>query len=337
MQNKNIILGIETSCDEIGISIFNNETGFISEYTYSQIIHEKYGGTIPELSSRENIQKITNIIIFTLKKAKLKIHDINIIAYTKGPGLKSPLMIGTSIAKSLSYSLKIPCIGINHLEAHIIISLLFNKNIIFPSLALITSGAHTMMLYLKTHNTMRLLEESQDDGIGEVFDKVARAIKLKPYNGSSIEKIANTRQVHSITKLNKKKHNNKNQKLSFSGIKTNTINYIKNNLNYNTYETCYNFQTNIIKITTFKCKILINKYNIKSLILAGGVASNKEFRLNMKEYIKSIKGNFYYIPKKYCTDNGGMIAFLGFIKTYEGYKDTSLNINIFPELKINQY
>ncbi|HIH2762107.1 MAG TPA: hypothetical protein ACYCC8_00010 [Candidatus Azoamicus sp.] len=167
-----MILGIETSCDEIAISIFNNEKGFISEYTYSQIIHEKYGGTIPELSSRENIKKITNIIIFTLKKAKLKINEIKIIAYTKGPGLKSPLMIGTSIAKSLSYSLKVPCLGINHLEAHIAISLLFNKNIKFPCIALITSGAHTMMLHLKKYNNMFLLEESEDDGIGEVLIKL---------------------------------------------------------------------------------------------------------------------------------------------------------------------
>ncbi len=336
MRNKNIILGIETSCDDIGISIYNNEKGFISEYTYSQLIHEKYGGTIPELSSRENIKKITSIIIFTLKKAKLKINQINTIAYTKGPGLKSPLMIGTSIAKSLSYSLKIPCIGINHLEAHIIISLLFNKTIAFPCLALITSGAHTMMLHLKKYNTMFLLEESQDDGIGEVFDKIARAIKLKPYNGSSIEKMANNKKIHTVTKTLIKKNNNKNKKLSFSGIKTNTINFIKNNLNYNKNETCYNFQTNVIKITTQKCKNLIQKYNITNLILAGGVASNREFRLNLKEYINSINGKFYYIPKKYCTDNGGMIAFLGFIKMHEGYKDKISNINIFPELKINQ-
>ncbi|HIH2763046.1 MAG TPA: tRNA (adenosine(37)-N6)-threonylcarbamoyltransferase complex transferase subunit TsaD [Candidatus Azoamicus sp.] len=336
MRNKNIILGIETSCDEIGISVFNNEKGFISEYTYSQIIHEKYGGTIPELSSRENIKKITNIIIFTIKKAKIKINEIKIISYTKGPGLKSPLMIGGSIAKSLSYSLKIPCIGINHLEAHITISLLFNKNIKFPCLALITSGAHTMILHLKNHNTFFLLEESQDDGIGEVFDKVARAIKLKPYNGSSIEKTANNKKIYTLTKLSKKANYKKTQKLSFSGIKTTTINFIKNSLNYNKSETCYNFQINMIKITTLKCKNIIEKYNITNLILAGGVASNKEFRLNLKEYINSINGNFYYIPKKYCTDNGGMIAFLGFIKTYEGFKDKILNINIFPELKINQ-
>lgn len=336
MIKKNTILGIETSCDEIGISIFNNEKAFISEYTYSQIIHEKYGGTIPELSSRENIKKITNIILFTLKKAKLKINEIKIIAYTKGPGLKSPLMIGTSIAKSLSYSLKVPCLGINHLEAHISISFLFNKSIKFPCTALLISGAHTMILNFKTYNKISLIEESQDDGIGEVFDKIARAIKLKPYNGTSIEKQINNKKINTISKLIKNKNYKKNQKLSFSGIKTNTINIIKNNLNCDKKEICYNFQTNIIKIITHRCKNLIEKYKIKNLILAGGVASNKEFRLNLNEYIKSIKGNFYYIPKKYCTDNGGMIAFLGFIKTYEGDKDKKLNINIFPELKINQ-
>ncbi|HIH2763358.1 MAG TPA: tRNA (adenosine(37)-N6)-threonylcarbamoyltransferase complex transferase subunit TsaD [Candidatus Azoamicus sp.] len=336
MRKKKIILGIETSCDEIGISIFNNNKGFISEYTYSQIIHEKYGGTIPELSSRENIKKITNIIIYTLKKAKLIINDITVIAYTKGPGLKSPLIIGTSIAKSLSYILKIPCVGINHLEAHIIISLLFNKNINFPCIALITSGAHTMMLYIEKYNNFFLLEESQDDGIGEAFDKIARAIKLKPYNGSSIEKTAQNKNIYTISKILKKKNYKHNQKLSFSGIKTNTINLIKNNLNYDKTEICYNFQTTMIKLITHKLKKLTEKYKIKNLILGGGVASNKELRLNLKEYINTINGNIYYIPKKYCTDNGGMVSFLGFIKTYEGCKDNFLTINIFPKLKINQ-
>lgn len=335
MKKKKIILGIETSCDEIGISIFNNEIGFISEYTYSQIIHEKYGGTIPELSSRENVKKLTNIVLFTIKKSKISTKEIKIIAYTKGPGLKGPLMIGSSVGKGLSYSLSIPCIGINHLEAHIIISLLFNKNIKFPCLVILISGAHTMILNFKNYDNLLLLEESNDDGIGEVFDKIARAMNLKPYNGKSIEENIENKNINLITKIliNKK---NLNTKLSFSGLKTKTINLIKTNKNYNKSEICYKFQNEVINIITNKSKFLINKYKIKNLIIAGGVAANKELRLKLKECMLALKCDLYYLPKKYCTDNGSMIAFLGFIKTYEGYKEDNLNIKVIPELKINQ-
>lgn len=332
MKKKYIILGIETSCDEIGISIFDNKIGFVSEYTYNQITHEKHGGTIPELSSRENVKNLINIILFTIKKSKKNIKELTIIAYTKGPGLKGPLIMGNSISKSLSNFLKIPCIGINHLEAHIIISLLFNKNIKFPCLAILTSGAHTMFLNLKTHNNISVLEESIDDGIGEVFDKIARKINIKPYNGKSIENNIKKNITNKITKtLIKKK---KNYKLSFSGIKTNAINLIKKQKN-NKNELCYKFQNELIKIIINKSKNLIKKHNIKNIIMAGGVASNKELRLNLKELTVSLFCDLYYLPKKYCTDNGSMIAFLGYIKIIEGNKEKNLKINVYPDLKIN--
>lgn len=197
------------------------------------------------------------------------------------------------------------------------------------------SGGHTMIIYIKKYNNINLIEESQDDGMGEVFDKIARALKIKPYNGNTIEKLAKKMHILKITREEKKKNRKNNQKLSFSGIKTNTLNQIKNSQT-NKNEICYIFQTNLIKIILQKSKNLVTQYNIKNLILAGGVASNKEFRISLKEYITSINGKTYYIPKKYCTDNGGMIAFLAFIKSYEGCKDENLKIKTYQDLKINQ-
>lgn len=335
MKNKQIILGIETSCDEIGISIYCNKIGFISEYTYSQTIHEKYGGTIPELSSKENIKKIISIILYSLKKSKKKVNFINAVAYTKGPGLKSPLTIGASIGKSFGYTLKIPCIGINHLEAHILIPMLFNKNIKFPCLAILISGAHTIIFKMITYDNLKIIEESQDDGIGETFDKIARALKLKPYSGKSIEKKVTYRKTYKTIKYLKNKTIENQEKISFSGIKTNAINYIKNNKHINIEDICYNFQNEIIKTIISKCRKIIKTYKIQNILLGGGVAANQELRLNMRELTESLNCTLLYTPKKYCTDNGSMIAFLGYIRMYEGKKEKNLKINTFPKLKIN--
>lgn len=337
MYNKILTLGIETSCDETGVALYNNKSGIISEYVYSQTVHYEYGGTVPELASRDHIKNLSKLVTYTLKKTKVKFKDLNCISYTKGPGLKGSLLVGSSFSKSLGLSLSIPVIGINHLEAHLLIAFLFNK-IKFPCLCFIVSGAHTISLRLESYKTFYILGESLDDGAGEVFDKVARALKLIPFNGISIENICKKKFKFKNLKLPKPFYNSNCLNFSFSGLKTSVINQI-NNQNYNIATNkpniAYNFQNTIIKSLLDKCKILINNSNFKSILLSGGVSSNKEFRLDFNNFSKSIGLEIYFSPIRYCVDNGAMVAFLGFLKLLENNFDNNLLIDIFTRSHLN--
>jgi len=335
MHEKLISLGIETSCDDTGIGIYCNKTGIISEYVYSQVIHEKYGGTIPELASRDHLKKIIKLIFLTLKKIKLTVENINCISYTKGPGLNGPLLIGACIGKSLSYSLKLPSIGINHLEAHISILFPFNKTIKFPSLIILISGAHTLLLNMTHFKIISFIGGTLDDGIGETFDKIARSLNLTPISGTSIEKQAakkfKFKNLYFPHPLSKHSLN-----FSFSGLKTNIINTIHNSkIDANAKSNIsYNFQNALIKILVNKCKILFKKKQFESIIIAGGVSANKELRLAISNVAEALNVDVYLSPIKHCTDNGSMIAFLGFMKYIDAKYDNNISINVFPNLKI---
>ncbi len=325
MHNNLIILGVETSCDETGIGIYNNKLGVLSEYVYSQTIHYKYGGTVPELASRDHIKRLMNLIIYTCKKKNLILNNINAVSYVKGPGLNGPLLIGASFSRSLGYSLRIPTIGINHLESHILISFMFNKNIKFPCLVILASGAHTMLINMKNYKTFSFMGGTLDDGVGEAFDKIARFLKLIPPNGLSIEKMSNILTKFKHIKLSKALLKSGCYNLSFSGLKTEVIRKVGK---FEKYNIAYNFQNTIIKILVNKCINIITKNQIKGILLVGGVASNKELRLSFLNMADSIKLKTYTIPTKYCTDNGTMIAFLGFLKSLENKFDKNLYLHI---------
>ena len=227
MYNKIITLGIETSCDETGISLYNNENGILSEYVYSQSVHRIYGGTVPELASRDHAKWLLPLFMYTLKKAGVNIEEINCISYTKGPGLNGPLLVGSSFSKSLSLALSIPCVGVNHLEAHLLTAFMFNK-IKFPCLAFIISGAHTIVLRLDSYSDFIFLGETLDDGVGEVFDKVARSLKVEPFNGSSIERISRKLMYFKNLYFPRSFYRSDCFNFSFSGLKTHVLKLICN-------------------------------------------------------------------------------------------------------------
>ncbi|HFL8819281.1 MAG TPA: tRNA (adenosine(37)-N6)-threonylcarbamoyltransferase complex transferase subunit TsaD [Candidatus Azoamicus sp. OHIO2] len=332
MINDLLILGIETSCDDTSISIFNNRTGILNEYIFTQKIHAKYGGTVPELASRDHLNKIFNIILFILKKKKINISNISLIAYTKGPGLHGPLFIGSSVAKSLGLFLKIPTIGVNHLEAHILMIFLFNSNLKVPCLALLISGAHTILLKILQYQEIMFIGETLDDSIGETFDKIARLFNFYPANGISIENSISYKFKYIKLNLVKSLRQSKDFNFSFSGLKSE----IKRNKNQvNDMNLLYNFQATVINIFITKCKkLLYYDEKITGIILAGGVSANKELRLAFKNLAEEFSIYLHILPKKYCTDNASMIAFLGFIKLYDGNFDENLNITVFSHLKI---
>lgn len=329
-----IILGLETSCDETGIAVYNSFNGIISEYTYTQQIHSQYGGTVPELASKDHFKKILKLILFTLKSKKLVFTDLTCIAYTSGPGLKNALLIGVTFGKIIAFSLNIPSIGVNHLKSHIIIALLFNKLFDFPILVLFLSGAHSFLLEMINFDEFFILGKTLDDSIGEVFDKISRSLKMVPSNGKMIEKFSK-KKFRFINKHYPKQYNNTHD-FSFSGIKSAVIRDISSSvILYN--DICnisYNLQNTLIKIVFNKCFNLLSSGKYKYFILSGGVSANKELRLLFKNYSYLFNLKFFTQPIKYCTDNGAMIAFLGFIRINNNFFDKNFNIIIKPNLYI---
>ncbi len=335
MIDELIYLGIETSCDDTAVSVFNNTKNIISEYIITQKIHKLYGGTVPELAARDHLKYTLKLILYILKIAKIKINKIKCIAYTQGPGLKGALLIGISIAKTISLLLKIPNIGINHLEAHIMINFNFCKKKILPALVLLISGAHTIMLNMTKYNLLNMIGESSDDGAGESFDKIARLFDLTPANGISIEKNIPYRFVYNNEKIIKTKQNIKHYNFSFSGIKSNIMKLKTENNNLNMKNIIYNFQNTIINIFTTRIRnILSTNLSYKGIIIGGGVSANKEIRIAIRNISEEFNIEFNKLPKKYCTDNGSMIAFLGFIKINNNKRDYKLSIKAVPNLRI---
>lgn len=332
-----IILGIETSCDETGIALYDYENGVLCEYTYSQKIHYFYGGTVPELASNDHLKKIFKLIFLTLKLKKILINDISIICYTIGPGLKNSLCIGIIAGKSLSLALRIPALGINHLKAHIMISFLFNFNITFPSIILFLSGANTLLIEMNSFDDFFILGKTLDDSIGETFDKIARALKLVPSNGKTLEFFSKKRFIFSNLYYFNSCYLSSNLNFSFSGIKTSVIRHISN-IYLNNNDVCnisYNFQVALIRLICNKCIILFNKKRYKCLLLSGGVAANFYLRMALKNYSYVFDIKFCTQPIKYCTDNGVMISFLGFILVNKNIFDKNFNIVIKPNINFN--
>jgi N6-L-threonylcarbamoyladenine synthase len=335
---KMIILGIETSCDETGIAIYDNLNGLICEYTYSQKIHCFYGGTVPELASNDHFKKIFKLIFLTLKIKKILFKDINLISYTIGPGLKSSLFIGILVGKALSFALGIPCLGVNHLKAHIFISFLFNKKITFPSLVLFLSGAHTFLIEMNDFDNFFILGETLDDSVGETFDKIARCLKIIPSNGKNLEFFSRKNFLFSNLGYFNSCYFSSNLNFSFSGIKSSVIRYI-NKLGVTTLnDKCnisYNFQTTLIRVICNKCLTLFLSKNYKCLLLSGGVASNFYLRKSLKNYSYIFNVNFCTQPIRYCTDNGAMISFLGCFYFNKNIFDKNFNIIVKPNIRLS--
>ncbi|WP_381415327.1 tRNA (adenosine(37)-N6)-threonylcarbamoyltransferase complex transferase subunit TsaD [Spiroplasma endosymbiont of Anurida maritima] len=308
-----IILAIETSCDETSFSILKDGK-VLSNVISSQIEqHTKYGGVIPELASRMHFENFDTVLEEAINTSKISLEDINYIAYTANPGLLGALHVGKIIAKTLSDVLNIPLIPLNHLHGHIYAGKIDN-NIVFPAIALLISGGHTQLIYLKENLNFEIIGTTKDDAIGECFDKVARELKLSYPGGPIIEKKASLGKVGDYDlpfPLN-----DDSLDFSFSGLKSAAIRIIRNhekhNLEINTKNFCADFQEKCTEILYSKLTKAIKKYQVKSLILAGGVAANKSIR-NMFVKLASQHHLQGIIPKlEYCTDNAAMIAMLAY-------------------------
>ena len=329
MKKDIITLGIESSCDETSVALVKNGRKILSNVIDTQIpIHEKYGGVVPEIASRNHIEAISRVTKKALLEANITFNDIDVIAPTYGPGLVGALLVGLSYAKALSFAINKPLVGVNHIQGHIAANYITYKELEPPFICVMTSGGNTQIIYVKDYTEFEVLGKTRDDAIGEAFDKVARVVGLGYPGGPKVDKLASEGKPE--IKLPKTHFDNLD--FSFSGIKTAVINLNHNNPNINKADLCASFQKTVTEMLIENVEKAINQTKINTIALAGGVSANSYIRKEFKKLEeKNIK---IYMPDlKLCTDNAGMIASAGYYNYISGKRD-NLELNAIPNLKL---
>jgi len=323
-----IILGIDTSCDDTCAAIVEDGKLLLSNVINSQVIvHNKYGGVVPELASREHIRNIVPVVRESLRKAGLNNKDINAISVTVGPGLVGALLVGIYFAKAFSYANDIPLIGVNHLEGHILSVFLEKRVPSFPFVALTVSGGHTNIYHVRDFGDYTVLGQTLDDAAGEAFDKIAKLMELGYPGGEVIEKLADTGQSDAIN-FPRAYLSKDSLDFSFSGLKTAVALYVRKWRDHKEEENkikiadiAASFQSAVVDILIDKVVAASNQVGVKSVVLAGGVARNNHLRRKLQKTM-SEKGADLYIPSpEFCTDNGAMIAVAGYHRIIKGERD----------------
>ena len=313
------VLGIETSCDETGIAIYDSEHGLLAERLYSQIsIHAEYGGVVPELASRDHVLKTLPLIKEVLAETgDSKGACIDAIAYTEGPGLVGALMAGMSLGRSLAYAWNVPAIGVHHMEAHLLAPMLEENPPQFPFVALLVSGGHTQLVKVDGIGQYELLGESLDDAAGEAFDKAAKMLKLSYPGGPAIAELAKAGDVKRFT-FPRPMINRPGLDFSFSGLKTHTLNTVakfadeNGNVDDQTKaDIAAAFQIAVVDTLVKKCKRALEQTGLQRLIIAGGVSANTELRIHLHRMLDKLGGQVFYARPEFCTDNGAMVAYAG--------------------------
>ena len=328
---KNILtLGIESSCDETSVAVVKNGREILSNIIDTQIpIHEKYGGVVPEIASRNHVEAISRVTKLALKEANVEFKNIDAITPTYGPGLVGALLVGVSYAKALSYAINKPLVGVNHIQGHIAANYLTYKELEPPFMCLLVSGGNTQIVYVKDYTKFELLGKTRDDAIGEAFDKVARVVGLDYPGGPKVDKLA--KQGEANIRL-PKTHFENSLDFSFSGIKTAVININHNTKDINKADLCASFEKTVTEVLIENITKAIEQTKVSKLAIAGGVSANSYIR---SEILKLQNENLQvFMPDlKLCTDNAAMIASAGYYNFIEGKRD-ELNLNAVPNLKL---
>ncbi|AZI13399.1 tRNA (adenosine(37)-N6)-threonylcarbamoyltransferase complex transferase subunit TsaD [Avibacterium paragallinarum] len=330
------ILGIETSCDETGVAIYDEEKGLIANQLYTQIaLHADYGGVVPELASRDHIRKTTPLIQAALQEANLSPEDIDGIAYTCGPGLVGALLVGSTIARSLAYAWNVPAIGIHHMEGHLLAPMLEENAPHFPFVALLVSGGHTQLVRVDGVGSYEVLGESIDDAAGEAFDKTAKLLGLDYPGGAALARLAQQGTPNRFI-FPRPMTDRPGLDFSFSGLKTFAANTIQQAIKEEgelTAQTkadiAYAFQQAVVETLAIKCRRALKETGFKRLVIAGGVSANQQLRQSLAELMAQLGGEVFYPQPQFCTDNGAMIAYTGFLRLKQG-ESSPLEIEVKP-------
>lgn len=310
-----IVLGIESSCDETGIALYDTEKGLLSHALYSQIaLHAEYGGVVPELASRDHIRRIVPLLEEAFKKASLRPSGIDAIAYTQGPGLAGALLVGSSVAAGLGFALGKPLIGVHHLEGHLLSPLLAEHPPEFPFIALLVSGGHTQLMKVSGIGQYELLGETLDDAAGEAFDKSAKLLGLPYPGGPEISKLAEQGRPD-VFQLPRPMLHSKDLNFSFSGLKTAVLTTVNKQLQplaeSNRADIARGFVDAIVEVLVAKCAKALQQTRLRQLVVAGGVGANRQLRAALDKMASKHRCRVFYPEIEFCTDNGAMIAFAG--------------------------
>ena len=330
------ILGIETSCDETGVAIYDEEKGLIANQLHTQIaLHADYGGVVPELASRDHIRKLAPLLQAALQEAHLTAKDIDGIAYTSGPGLVGALLVGSTVARSLAYAWNVPAIGVHHMEGHLLAPMLEENPPHFPFVALLVSGGHTQLVRVDGVGRYELLGESIDDAAGEAFDKTAKLLGLDYPGGAALARLALKGTPNRFT-FPRPMTDRPGLDFSFSGLKTfaaNTLHQVMKEEGELTERSkadiAYAFQEAVVDTLAIKCKRALKQTGLKRLVIAGGVSANKQLRQTLAELMQQLGGEVFYPQPQFCTDNGAMIAYAGFLRLKQGQQQ-DLAIEVRP-------
>jgi N6-L-threonylcarbamoyladenine synthase len=329
-----IVLGVESSCDETGLALYDTEQGLLAHALHSQVeMHAEYGGVVPELASRDHIRRVLPLTESVLKAANKTLQDIDAIAYTQGPGLSGALLVGTSFAESLAFSLQIPTINVHHLEGHLLAPLLEANPPAFPFVALLVSGGHSQLMRVDGIGEYELLGDTLDDAAGEAFDKTAKLLGLGYPGGPALAKLAE--QGKARFKLPRPLLNSGDLNFSFSGLKTAVLTLANQHQPLDaktTADIAWEFQEAVTEILTLKCMSALRETGLDNLVVSGGVGANSKLREKLNAATKRKLCKVSYPRLEFCTDNGAMIAFAGAmrLKAMHGNGNKNYGFSVRP-------
>ncbi|ASP37418.1 tRNA (adenosine(37)-N6)-threonylcarbamoyltransferase complex transferase subunit TsaD [Bacterioplanes sanyensis] len=329
------VLGLETSCDETGIALYDSERGLLGHRVYSQIqVHAEYGGVVPELASRDHIRKAKPLIQEVLDDAGLTLEQVDGIAFTSGPGLVGALLVGACLGNSLAWALNIPAIGVHHMEGHLLAPMLEDEQPDFPFIALLVSGGHTQLVKVEGIGRYELLGESLDDAAGEAFDKAAKMMNLPYPGGPALSALADQGDAQRFA-FPRPMTDRPGLDFSFSGLKTFTRTTILNCAvdgvlaEQDKIDIAAGFQAAVVDTLAIKCKRAMQQTGVQRLIIAGGVGANRQLRAKLQTTAEALGGRVYYPRPELCTDNGAMIAYAGTQRLLAG-QHSELAVSVVP-------
>lgn len=331
------VLGIESSCDETGVAIYDSDNGLLGHALYSQVkLHADYGGVVPELASRDHIRKTIPLINKVLDQTGLSLTDVDGIAYTAGPGLVGALLVGSSIGRSLAWTLGKPAVSVHHMEGHLLAPMLEPEPPKFPFIALLVSGGHSMLIQVDGLGQYQLLGDSVDDAVGEAFDKTAKMLGLPYPGGPELAHLAESGRPGQY-KFPRPMTDRPGLDFSFSGLKTFALNtyHQSDKTQQDRADIAHAFQEAVVETLAIKCRRAMKETGLQRLVVSGGVSANTRLRQRLDKLASDLQAQVYYPRLEFCTDNGAMIAYAGCLRLMAG-EQASTQIQARPRWKLQE-
>ncbi len=330
------VLGIETSCDETGVALYDSEQGLLGHLLYSQVaLHAQYGGVVPELASRDHVRKLIPLIKTLLAQTATTPQDLSGIAYTAGPGLIGALLVGAAVGRSLAWAWQIPALAVHHLEAHLLAPMLELQRPEFPFLALLVSGGHTQLIHVAQMGQYTILGESVDDSVGEAFDKTAKLLGLGYPGGPALARLAEQGQprFHFPRPMTQRP----GLDFSFSGLKTHALTMWNQQppSEQTRADIARAFEEAVVETLVIKCRRALQQTGLPRLVIAGGVGANQRLRRELGQLAEKMGISLFYPRIEFCTDNGAMIAYTGYVRLMQG-QTAPLSFKARPRWPLNE-